>query len=233
MTHTPKAEAASADSPLSASAALTLLDRQQRRVANERGRFVFPITLAWAVAWLVGFGALWSIDGPAVDHVGSGAGLPVPVALTIFLVLLVAAIAVSIVQGVRGGRGFKGSASAFTGTVYGISWSIVMIGIGVLGGALQAHGMSTTVGNIYYPCVYTFAVGLLYLLAGAIWHSVSSVVAGGCVILVAVIAAWFGYPNHYLVLAIGGGGTFLVLAIRDVVAGRRVRAQLAGEGQRG
>jgi hypothetical protein len=233
MTDTTNTDAASADSPLSASAALKLLDNQQRRVANERGRFVFPITLGWTVAWLIGFLALWSIDGPVADHIGNGRGLPLPAALTIFLVLLVAAIVISIVQGVRGGRGFKGSASAFTGTVYGISWSVAMIAIGVLGGALQANGMSTTVGNIYYPCVYTFAVGLLYLMAGAIWRSVSSVVAGGCVILVAVVAAWFGYPNHYLVLAIGGGGTFLVLAIHDVVAGRRVRAQIAGAAQRG
>ncbi|HEY4267512.1 MAG TPA: hypothetical protein VGM94_04900 [Galbitalea sp.] len=229
MAETPTARAAGADTPLSASAALKLLDNQQRRVANERGRFVFPITLAWSVAWLVGFLALWSVDGPTADSVGGWHGLPLPVAITIFLVLLVAAIVISIVQGVRGGRGFKGSASEFTGTVYGISWSVTMVAIGILGGALQAHGMSTTVANIYYPCVYTFAVGLLYLLAGAIWHSVPSVVAGGCVILVAVIATWFGYPNHYLVLAIGGGGTFLVLAIHDVVAGRRVRAQLAGE----
>jgi len=217
------------DLPLSASAALTLLDNQQRRVANERGRFVFLITLSWTIAWLVGFLALWSVDGPAVDHIGSGRGLPLPVAITIFVVLLVAAIAVSIVQGIRGGRGFRGSGGAFTGTVYGIGWSVALMAIGVLGAALHANGMSTELATIFYPCTYTFAVGLLYLMAGAIWHSVPSVVAGGCVILVAVIAPWFGYPNHYLVLAIGGGGTFLALAIRDIVAGRRLRSHLAGQ----
>jgi hypothetical protein len=210
------------DPPLSASAALTLLRNQQRNVQNERGAFVFSITISWGIAWLVGFLALWSIDG-----LRPGFALPLPVAMTIFIALLVAAIVISIIQGVRSGRGIRGSADTFAGTVYGVSWSIVMIAIAVLGGALRANGMSPTLSNIFFACVYTLAVGLLYLIAGAIWHSVSSVVVGGWAILVAVVAPWFGYPTHYLVLAVGVGGAFLALAVWDAVTTRRVRNALA------
>ena len=66
--------------------------------------------------------------------------------------------------------------------------------------------MSPELSNFFYPCAYTFAAGLLYLLAGGIWHSVSSVVVGGWIVLVAVIAPWFGYPTHFLVFAIAHRG---------------------------
>jgi hypothetical protein len=206
------------EAPLSAAAALALLRNQQLSVNNQRGSFVPLISLGWGTAWLFGFLALWLIDG-----LRPGFGLPVPIAVTIFIVLLVLAIALSIFQGVRGTRGFRGSASAFTGTVYGISWPVAMVAIGVLGGALQYNGMSSEVANFFYPSAYTFAAGLLYLTAGGIWHSVPSVVVGGWIVLVAIIAPWFGYPTHYLVFAIAGGGAFLVLGVWDASHRRTLR----------
>ncbi len=220
-THDATHDPAHDEAPLSAGAALSMVRNQQRVVRTERGAFVFLISLGWGVALLVGFLALWAVDG-----LKPGVSLPLPVAMTVFIILLVAAIAVSIVQGVRSGRGIRSSADAFTGTVYGVSWSVVMVAIGVLGGALRANGMSQEVANLFFPCTYALAIGLLYLIAGAIWHSVSSVVVGGWVILVAVIAPWFGYPTHFLVLAIGVGGAFVVLAILEALATRRVRASL-------
>jgi MFS family permease len=214
----PGAGDSNGEAPLSAAAALALLRNQQLSVNNQRGRFVSLISLGWGVAWLLGFLALWLIDGlrPAF-------GLPLPTAVSIFVVLIVAGIVLSIVQSVRSGRGFRGSASAFTGTVYGVSWSVAMAAIGVLGGALQYNGMSPELANFFYPCAYTFAAGLLYLIAGGIWHSVPSVVVGGWIVLVAVVAPWFGYPTHYLVFAIAGGGAFLVLAIWEANHSRNLR----------
>ncbi|MDQ1544990.1 MAG: hypothetical protein QOK08_2628, partial [Actinomycetota bacterium] len=155
----PGAGDGSSEAPLSAAAALVLLRNQQLSVHIQRGRFVPLISVGWGAAWLLGFLTLWLIDGlrPAF-------GLPLPTAVTIFIVLLVLAIALSIAQGVRGGRGFRGSPSAFTGTVYGVSWSVAMVAIGVLGGALQYNGMSPELANFFYPCAYTFATGLLYLI---------------------------------------------------------------------
>jgi hypothetical protein len=223
MTNTPADSApgtggGNGEAPLSAAAALALLRNQQLSVNNQRGSFVPIISVGWGTAWLLGFLALWLIDGLRPSF-----GLPLPTAVTIFIGLLVAALGLSIAQGVRSGRGFRGSAGAFTGTVYGISWSVAMIAIAVLGGALQHNGMSPELANLYYPSAYTFAAGLLNLLAGGIWRSVSSVVVGGWIVLVAVIAPWFGYPTHYLVFAIAGGGALLVLAAWEANHSRNLR----------
>jgi hypothetical protein len=210
------------DAPLSASAALTMLNNQQRSIANQLGSFAALISASWGIAWFLGFLALWLIDGPR-----PGFGLPLPAAITIFVVLLAAAIAISATLGVRSGRGIRGSARAFTGTVYGVSWSASMIAISVLGGALEQNGMSRALANIFFPCAYTLVAGLLYLIAGGIWGSVSFIVAGGWIMLVAVIAPWFGYPTHFLVFAIGGGGGFLALAIYQASRTRGLRRSAA------
>jgi hypothetical protein len=209
------------DAPLSASAALTMLHDQQRSIAGQLGRFATLISASWGIAWFLGFLDLWLIDGlrPAF-------GIPLVAAIVIFIVLLAAAIAISATLGVRSGRGIRGS-SAFTGTVYGVSWSASMIAISVLGGALEYSGMSRTLGNIFFPCAYTLVAGLLYLLAGGIWRSIPFVVAGGWIMLVAVVAPWFGYPTHFLVFAIGGGGGFLALAIYQVTHTRGLRRSAA------
>jgi hypothetical protein len=210
------------DEPLTAAAALAILKNQQLSVNSQRGSFAWVISATWGVAWLVGFLVLWLIDAlrPAF-------GIPLPVAILVFIALIVAGIIVSIVKGVSAGRGIRGSSGAFTGTVYGISWSLAMIAIGVLGGALQHNGMSAALSNVFYPSAYTFTAGLLYLVAGAIWRSVAWVVVGGWIVLVAVIAPWFGYPTHYLVFAIAGGGAFLALGAVERVRGRRVQGAVS------
>ena len=52
-----------------------------------------------------------------------------------------------------------------------------------------------------------------YLVAGAIWHAVPSIVLGGLMVVVALVAPFFGYPNHYLFLSIAGGAVFIGGAI--------------------
>ncbi|MDQ1563460.1 MAG: hypothetical protein QOI14_411, partial [Actinomycetota bacterium] len=79
----PGAGDGSSEAPLSAAAALVLLRNQQLSVHIQRGRFVPLISVGWGAAWLLGFLTLWLIDGlrPAF-------GLPLPTAVTIFIVLL-------------------------------------------------------------------------------------------------------------------------------------------------
>jgi hypothetical protein len=210
--------AADSEEALDPAAALAMVRNQQLSVTNDMGRFVSSITASWGIAWLLGFLALWSIDG-----LRPGFSLPLPLAVGIFIVLTLAAIGVSIFQGVRSGRGIRGSTGAFTGTVYGVTWSVAMIAVTVLGAGLEHNGMSAGLANIFYPSAYVLVAGLLYVVAGAIWHAVPSIVIGGWLAAVAVAAPFFGYPGNFLFFAIAGGGAFLALAVWGTVRSRGIR----------
>src|SRR5690554_2118620 len=207
------------DRPLAPAAMLALLQDQQQDVQRRMTRFVPWILLSWAVAWSVGFGALWLIDGarPALS-------VPVEIAAPVFAALLVMAGVVSGVLGARSGRGIRASkAAAFTGTVYGITWSVGFIALFVLGSALSYNGIPPELLNIYYPAISLIFVGIMYIIAGAIWHAIPALVMGGCIVLIAAIGPFFGYPTHYLVYAISGGGVFFVGTIVTAVYSRSVR----------
>lgn len=208
---------------------LALLNDQQRSVQGQLGGFVPLIMLTWGIAWLVGFGSLWLIDG-----LQPGFGLPLGVAITIFCVLLVMAIAISTWLGVRSGRGIRSTTgSAFTGAVYGLTWWVGSIALAAFGGGLLANGMSPELANIYYPTAYVLFSGIMFIVAGAIWKAVPSVVLGGWTVLVASVAPYFGYPMHYLVLAIGGGVGFLALGVAASAQLRTLRGRATGGQNRG
>jgi hypothetical protein len=196
--------------PLEPAEMFALLTNQQRAVAVKMGGFVPAIMAGWGVAWLIGFTALWLIDGlkPAFS-------LPAGLAIGIFIGVLVIAIGVSIWLGVRSNRGVKSNngADAFAGTVYGVTWSVGSIALGAIGGALIDNGLSSELANLFYPSVFVFFVGIMYVMAGAIWKTVSSVVIGGWLVVIAAVAPFIGYPWHYLFFAIAGGVGLLLFAI--------------------
>ncbi len=88
-----------------------------------------------------------------------------------------------------------------------------------LGGALRANGMPPDLANIYYPSATTLVVGILYIVAGAIWHNWQSIAIGGWIVLVACVAPYFGHPTNYLVFAVAGGGVFCHRSRRDGLSG--------------
>lgn len=188
---------------------LQLLETQQDRVTRSMAAYVPAILLSWGIAWFVGFGLLWLIDGakPAV-------AVPLPVAVAVFVVLMVAAIAASAYFGARGQRGIRSSPqSAFTGIVFGATWCIGFVSLVVFGTALIVNGMPRELANIFYPTGSVLFVGIMYILAAAIWHSKATLWMGGWIVVVALVAPYFGYPTHYLVFALAGGGVFLVGAL--------------------
>ena len=195
-----------------------LLNNQQRNVANQMGSFVPVITASWGATYILGFTALWLIDG--LD----GFSLPVPVAVGIFIALLAISAAVSTVLGIRSGRGIRSTrAAAFTGIVDGLSWPVAGMSIGIFGAGLRANGLTADLANIFYPTAFVLLVGFMYVVAAAIWRAVPSLVCGIGLMVVAVIAPFIGYPHHYLFFALAGGGVFVVLAVYATVDSRRVR----------
>jgi len=109
-----------------------------------------------------------------------------------------------------------------------MTWWAVIIGLGAIGGALYSHGMTAQLANFYFPVAYIFLAGVMCITAGAIWHSMQSVVGGGAIVLVAAVGGYLPYPLHYLFFAIAGGGTFLALAIYSASHTRRLRAGARG-----
>jgi len=203
---TPHTPASDPDDDLDPAAALDLVDRQQEEIERRMVAGLPLILGSWGVAWGVGFTMLWLIDGLA-----PGFRMPLPIAVVTFIVLMAGALAVSGIVGARMGRGIRGgAAAAWTGTVFGLAWPIGFIALLALGNALIVNGMPPELANIYYPTASVMLVGFMYILAGGIWQNWQSIAMGGWILLVACVAPFFGYPTHYLVFAIAGGGVFLV-----------------------
>jgi hypothetical protein len=217
------------DTALDPAAMYALLQNQQRSVETQINGFVPYITLGWGLTWLVGFGALWLIDGarPAFS-------LPIGVAIGIFVFCVLATGGLSAWLGIRSGRGLRSnSAAAMTGAFYGVTWSVGATGIGVLGGALVEAGMTPELANFYYPTAYVMFAGIMYMISGAIWHAVPSFVAGIWLVAIAATAPFFGYPHHYLFLALAGGLAFIGLSVGSFVQGSRLRQATTGGAGRG
>ena len=190
---------------LGAAEALALLESEQRNVQEKMGGFVPAMTAAWGVAWLLGFGALWLVDA---------VGLPLPVAVTIFIVLLLGAGALSTFFGIRSSRGIRSSwASTFTGTVYGVTWSFGSLALAAIGGGLSFNGLDQDLANYFYPAVFLFFIGIMYIIAGGIWQAPFSIVAGGLLVLIAAGTLFVPASVHFLVIALAAGLTFIALAI--------------------
>ena len=212
------------DEPLDPAAMLALVEDQRRSVVGQIAAFVPVILTMWGIVWLVGFGCLWLIDGLAPAF-----ALPLPIAVSIFVVLLFSAIAVSAILGARSGRGRRGNrAEAFSGIVYGVSWAVGGLAIVGFAQGLSYNGMPAGLATVYYPVAYALFAGLMYVMSAALWRAVPMLVLGLWTIVVAVAAPFFGVPTHYLVLALGCGLGFLVLAVASSVHLARLRSRAAG-----
>ncbi|MBF0671725.1 MAG: hypothetical protein IR160_03975 [Salinibacterium sp.] len=202
------------DRPLDPAEMLALIQKQERAVGLT---YVAPVTWLygiWGIAWLVGFTMLWA--GWSFEW------MPMAVAGTIFGLLIIASIVTSAIVGTRIGRGVRG-ASTFSGSVYGISWTLAGTAFAALGVGLAANGMSSELASLYYPSAYALMAGILYILGAALWNTKSQLVLGIVLLVIGAVAPFFGAPTNNLVMAIGGGGAFLVGAAHFLLAVRKAR----------
>jgi hypothetical protein len=205
-------------------AMLALLRDEQQRIDRRMAAGVPAILLSWGLAWLVGFGVLWAAAAEVIS-------LPVPVAVGITLALMVVALALSAILGARMGRGIRTSTSAaWTGTVYGLTWPAGLIGIFLIGLALRVQGLPAALQTLYDSSAIVVFVGIMYLVAGAIWHTWQAAAMGAWLVVVGGVAPFFGSPTHFLVFALAGGGVFLLGALyTGVWASGRRRTEWRGE----
>jgi hypothetical protein len=212
---------------------LRLIREQQdraRRATEPDSRLLF---LAWGVAWLVGYLCLWAsavrvVDGTATVRLTTRAGQvvgaqPEPWAFWVFFSLIAAAVAFTIVHSVTRTAGTRG-VSARTGAMYGWSWMLGFVCYGFVLGGLARAGASEEVMSLASNAFACVVVGLLYLGGAAAFGDRGLFVLGVWILLTAAVATFAGLPLTYLVMALAGGGGFLVMAaIEHVLRVRRRR----------
>lgn len=195
------------DSPLDPAEMLALAERQQRAVGLSYARPVAWMFLIWGISWLFGFLLLWS----GYEGGNPWFTLPLAGAGIVFGALILISIVASAVIGTRIGRGVRG-ASDFSGSVYGLSWSLNGAAFAAVGVGLIHNGMSDELASIYFPSAYALMAGVMYLGGAALWNERSQLVLGVLLLVVGSVAPFFGAPTNNLVMAIGGGGGFLIAA---------------------
>jgi hypothetical protein len=188
--------------------------RQQQEAARDAtepdGRVLFG---AWGLAWLIGYLAMWST--------ARDTGTPAPWAGWVLAGCIVGATGLTVVHSVTRTSGTRG-ASARVGAMYGWTWFLAFMAYGVLLGAIGDAGASTEVQAIAANGFACVIVGLLYLAGGMLFEELRMYAIGGWMLVTAVLAAFAGMPNTYFVIAVAGGGGFLVMvAVEQVIRARR------------
>ena len=211
------AQPLAAGNELSPQELLQLIRTQHDNAA--RDLYVAParILLAWGVAWTLGFGAFYVASPRARWHF-----LPVWAAAAVLVTLSAAAVAVVITQMARRGRGVQGP-SRTVGALYGWSWPLAFAGVFALNIGLSRHGLPASLAPLLWPGSAAVVAGVLYLAGGALFTDRVQYGLGAWMLAVGAGSVQAGWPANFAVLALAGGGGFLVAAGFIVARGRRAR----------
>lgn len=194
------------DAELDPRGAAELMALTRAHVERELRVRMWPTYLAWGLAWVLGFGALWlSVCG---QHPYSG---PTGPAFTVLGVLDAAAVVVTVRTIMTATRGVRG-VSETQGIIFGLSWPVGIILAFALVGALATHGASDAVSGIAGGAAAPMVVSIIYVVGSAIWLNRSMLVLGIWLGLITAVGAFLGPVELVLLEAVAGGGGFLVAA---------------------
>ncbi|WP_402469850.1 hypothetical protein [Isoptericola aurantiacus] len=212
---------------LDPAASLDLIAESRRRAhagTEPDGRL---LCLAWGVAWTAGYLVLWS-SARELD------GMPSALAFVIFGGLLAAAVVLTIVHSVRRAAGVRGP-SRRTGALWGSTWSLAFVTYPFIISGLARAGASDDVLGLAANALACVIVGIMYLTGAACFGDTSLSVLGAWILLTGGAATLAGMPATYLVMAVLGGGGFLVitLAWQALLLARRRRAAHASAARDG
>lgn len=209
-------EAVDGSTELSPAESLAVIEQQQAKVCRELD--INPVVLygTWGVAWTLGFSA-YALTAAAVVSAPAWAGG------AFFFALLVGAMAVTGVHIARATRGIRGVSSE-TGAMYGWSWALGFLALAAINTGLIQMGLSDEQIAVLWPSTALLIVGLLYMSGAALWRDRFQFGLGAWVLLTDAVSAFAGVPGNYVVLAVAGGGGFLVAAAWFAVQRRRAVA---------
>ena len=192
-------------------ALLALIAAQRENTRRRTSPTMAVIGTAWGVSWLLGYLALYlTFDGVTSPWW----------AFLIFVGLLVLAMVVTAVHTARRVSGLGGD-SATVGAMYGWGWIIGFVAAALIFASVARAGAGPEVMAVLSNAVSALVVGLMYLAGGMLWREGRMFALGAWIALIAGLASLIGAPTTYLVMALAGGGGFLVAAIVDAVVTRR------------
>jgi hypothetical protein len=195
----------------SAADALAAIDAAQQHTTASLRPSPLGMFLPWGLGYLVGFGGVWL----AVRGVLPGAVVTVLLVLAAVVPLISTGVTVA-----RSTRGVSGP-SRRVGALYGWAWLLgfaALVAINIRVGLLGVPGPTL---SLLWSGSALLVVGLLYLAGGALWNHVPQYVLGVWTLVTAVATVFVGYPANFAVLALAGGGGFIVLGVWLHVQGRR------------
>jgi uncharacterized membrane protein len=127
---------------------------------------------------------------------------------------MAAALAVSMITIGRAMNGVTGSSST-SGKLYGWAWAISFICLFFIIGGLGHAGASVAVIGLFASAGPALVVSFMYLVSGALWNNRTMFAVGAWLALTSGVAVIFGVVTFDLLIALVGGGGFLVAALYE------------------
>lgn len=168
-----------------------------------------PSYLSFGLAWLLGHGAY------ALSH-GDDPLLRLPSAVPGALLIagLFTAMVVTSVVTMRAQRGVSGR-DAVVGNLLAASWLIGFSALFFVITALSSALSQDDLKMLLWPTGSGLIVGLLYLAGGAAYRDVLQYALGAWLALTSTAALFLDGASPYWVLALAGGGSYLVAAAME------------------
>jgi hypothetical protein len=183
--------------------ALAEIDATQRRTTRALRPSPLGMFVPWGLGYVLAFGGVWL----ALRGLLPGGLIP--------FLLIVAAVVPLVSTSItlrRSSHGVVGP-SRRTGAMYGSAWLLGFIALGAVNTRLGDLGMPAATQSLLWSGSALVVVGLLYLAGGALFDHVPQYVLGVWMLISAVVSVLVGYPANFLVLAVLGGGGFIVLGL--------------------
>jgi hypothetical protein len=171
-------------------AAIQAMMKKTRRAISSSGAYIFLIV--WGTVWLVGFLCAQFLPYQISGYVWTG--------------LDILGSIVSVIVGIRMGRGVRSPSSNTSGKRIGIFWFLLFLyAVAAIGVAWPADGKQLAMFIILFVMVGWVAMGLLLSFAS---------VQTGLVITALALIGYFFLPGiFYLWMAVLGGGGMIALGL--------------------
>ncbi|MEU9834043.1 hypothetical protein AB0D67_21185 [Streptosporangium sp. NPDC048047] len=187
---------------------LRLIEQQETAAAERFTPNPVPHFLAWGVAWLAGFGALFLSYGLSGRPY---APVPIWTALVVLWVLTVAALVISAATMWQLRSPVRG-ASQERGTRYGMAWGLGFLGVWTVGirfGQLLPPAET----GLLWAGLSMMTVAMLYVAGGAVWNDRTMYLFGAGLAVLNAAGVMAGPGWHSLLMAAGGGGGSIVAGL--------------------
>ncbi|MEJ7651171.1 MAG: hypothetical protein WKF57_19335 [Nakamurella sp.] len=192
---------------LDPSEALALIDAESDRVRRALDVRLPVQLMAWGIAWLIGFGALWWDVHRQQPFTGPGV-----VSAVVFGVLLIAAAVITGVVTAAATRG-RGGRSVRQGRDLGIFWGAGFTAFFVFAGGIGGVGLDPEAAGLLFAGGSVILTGLAYLAMAAVFGGAVERLLGGWLLLLVAAGVWTGPVTLNLLIAVLGGGAFLLAAV--------------------